>query len=166
MNSNELNKMVLEHALDGLYAHVLPSRAVESLTVELASRKADGFPHTIFQLIEHMIYWQNIFLNDVYKTDFVKPEHASDGWTANEAPADEKELKQSIENFLKGIEDAKQYVKNIDENSRTIERGEINLDVYDVLHSLASHNSYHLGQVVILRHIFGAWPPPSGGMTW
>lgn len=166
MNQNELNKMVLSHALDGLYAHVLPSRAVESLTVELASKKADGFPHTIFQLIEHLNYWQDIFLKDVYRTDFVKPGHASDGWMANEAPADENELKKCIEKFLLGIEDAKRCAKNIDENAREIDRGDMVVDVYDVLHSLASHNSYHLGQVVMLRHIFGSWPPPSGGMTW
>ena len=164
--SNELNNLVLEHALDGLYAHVLPSHAVEALTVGLAGKKADGFPHTIFQLICHMIYWQNIFLSDVFKVDYVKPEHASDGWEANEAPVDDKKLKETVARFLKGIEDAKEFAKKIEEDYRTVKVGEKNFDVYDVLHSLASHNSYHLGQVVTLRHIFGAWPPPSGGMTW
>jgi uncharacterized damage-inducible protein DinB len=163
--SNEINRIVLEHSLDVIYAHVLPSRAVEELTVELASRKAESFPHTIFQLIQRMNYWQDIFLKDVYKTGYTKPEHASNGWTADESPRDENELKESIEKFLKGIEEAKQFVKNVDDDSRTIKQGD-NLDVYDVLHSLASHNSYHLGQVVMLRHLFGAWPPPSGGMTW
>jgi uncharacterized damage-inducible protein DinB len=162
--SNELNIIALEHSLDGIYAHVLPSRAVEGLTLELASRKIEGFPHTIYQLIEHMNYWQDIFLKDVYKTDYAKPEHASDGWLADEAPASRDELNQSINKFLAGIEQAKEFVKTVDDNSRIIEGK--NFDVYDVLHSLASHNSYHLGQVVMLRHLFGAWPPPSGGMTW
>jgi uncharacterized damage-inducible protein DinB len=164
--SNEINRIVLEHSLEGIYAHVSPSRALEALTVELASRKTESFPHTIFQLIEHMIYWQDIFLKYVFKTDFVKPEHASDGWTANGAPKDEKELKESVEKFLKGIDKTKRFVKNVDDNSRTIKHGKNDLDVYDVLHSLASHNSYHLGQVVMLRHLFGSWPPPSGGITW
>jgi uncharacterized damage-inducible protein DinB len=26
------------------------------------------------------------------------------------------------------------------------------------------HNAYHLGQVVFMRRILGAWPPPGGGM--
>ncbi len=164
--SSEINRLVLEHALEGTYAHVKPSRAVEALTVELASKKAENFPHTIFQLICHMIYWQDIFLNDVFKVDYVKPEHASEGWETNESPADEKELNVTIAKFLKGIEDAKQFVKNVDDNSRTVKIGDKNFDVYDVLHSLASHNSYHLGQIVMLRHLFGAWPPPSGGMAW
>jgi len=28
------------------------------------------------------------------------------------------------------------------------------------------HNSYHLGQIVMLREAFGVWPPPRGGDTW
>ena len=117
--SSEINRLVLEHALEGIYAHVKPSRAVEALTVQLASRKAENFPHTIFQLICHMIYWQDIFLNDVFKADYVKPEHASEGWETKESPADEKELNVTIAKFLKGIEDAKQFVKKVDDNSRT-----------------------------------------------
>jgi uncharacterized damage-inducible protein DinB len=35
-----------------------------------------------------------------------------------------------------------------------------------MLHAIAAHNSYHLGQVVVLRQMLGAWPPPSGGLTW
>jgi len=31
---------------------------------------------------------------------------------------------------------------------------------------LANHNSYHLGQIVSLRRLIGAWLPPSGGATW
>ena len=37
---------------------------------------------------------------------------------------------------------------------------------YTALEVLALHNSYHLGQIVLLRRILGAWPPPSGGDTW
>jgi len=36
----------------------------------------------------------------------------------------------------------------------------------EVLQTIASHNSYHLGQVVVLRQRLCAWPPPSGGLTW
>lgn len=27
------------------------------------------------------------------------------------------------------------------------------------------HTAYHLGQVVIMRRILGAWPPPGGGFS-
>jgi hypothetical protein len=28
------------------------------------------------------------------------------------------------------------------------------------------HNAHHLGQIILLRQLFGAWPPPSGRFTW
>jgi len=28
------------------------------------------------------------------------------------------------------------------------------------------HGTYHLGQVVLIRRMLGAWPPPGGGDTW
>ncbi len=37
---------------------------------------------------------------------------------------------------------------------------------HDVVQAMASHLSYHIGKLIILRRIFGAWPPPSGGFVW
>ena len=34
----------------------------------------------------------------------------------------------------------------------------------DVL--VATHNAHHLGQVILLRQLLGAWPPPAGSWTW
>jgi uncharacterized damage-inducible protein DinB len=38
--------------------------------------------------------------------------------------------------------------------------------VLAVLWQTAVHNSYHIGQVVILRRMLGAWPPLDGSDTW
>jgi len=38
--------------------------------------------------------------------------------------------------------------------------------VRDAIEHMAAHNSHHLGQVVLLRQMLGAWPPPSGSYTW
>ncbi len=34
-----------------------------------------------------------------------------------------------------------------------------------LLHA-AVHSSHHLGQIVTLRQLLGAWPPEAGSMTW
>ena len=36
----------------------------------------------------------------------------------------------------------------------------------DVLVHVATHNAHHLGQVILLRQLLGAWPPPAGSWTW
>ncbi len=38
--------------------------------------------------------------------------------------------------------------------------------VLEILQLIATHNSYHVGQIVSLRRGLGSWPPPRGGLTW
>jgi len=38
--------------------------------------------------------------------------------------------------------------------------------VRDAIEHMAAHNAHHLGQIVLLRQMLGAWPPPSGSYTW
>jgi hypothetical protein len=40
------------------------------------------------------------------------------------------------------------------------------MTVREQLESLAAHNTYHFGRIVLLRQLHGAWPPPSGGYSW
>jgi len=38
--------------------------------------------------------------------------------------------------------------------------------VHAMLWQIAMHNSYHAGQIALLRRQAGAWPPERGGDTW
>jgi hypothetical protein len=40
------------------------------------------------------------------------------------------------------------------------------MTVREQLESLAAHNAYHFGRIVLLRQLRQAWPPPSGGFSW
>jgi uncharacterized damage-inducible protein DinB len=40
------------------------------------------------------------------------------------------------------------------------------MTVQEQLISLAAHNAYHFGRIVLLRQLGGSWPPPSGGFNW
>ena len=35
-----------------------------------------------------------------------------------------------------------------------------------VLWQMVAHNSYHVGQIALIRRALGAWPPHGGGDTW
>ena len=47
--------------------------------------------------------------------------------------------------------------------SQTTNQGDT---VKDIVWQTLVHNSYHVGQVVLLRQALGAWPPPSGTDSW
>ena len=35
-----------------------------------------------------------------------------------------------------------------------------------VLWQMVAHNSYHVGQIAMIRRALGAWPPRGGGDSW
>jgi hypothetical protein len=41
-----------------------------------------------------------------------------------------------------------------------------NYTVGDAITHIAIHNTHHLGQIIILRQMLGAWPPPASIYTW
>ena len=40
------------------------------------------------------------------------------------------------------------------------------MSVREQIESIAAHDAYHFGRIVLLRQMLGAWPPASGGFTW
>ena len=154
----------LGHALRGEGAHVEVSAALDGMDWRIAGRRVPGAPHTVFQLLNHMIYWQDMFLQRLTGAHAPSPAHAAIGWPGADAPANEAEWLTAVARFNSGLVSVQSLVSvaTLDEplpnwNHRTC--GE-------AIAVTASHNSYHLGQVVLLRRILGAWPPPTGGDSW
>lgn len=153
-----LHGQIMANAVDGFNAHLCPSDVLDGLDPEEAGKTITGIPYTIWQLIKHLNYWQNRFF-DVFLERPLKPVAASaEGWTAAPAPEDHKELTQEIQHFLATQEHIKDWL--IHEQDGHSEQH------YDVVQALASHNSYHLGQIMLLRRLVGNYPPPAGGFVW
>jgi uncharacterized damage-inducible protein DinB len=66
-----------------------------------------------------------------------------------------------VKDFRSGLDSLEQRARKEDLVARRGKETRLGM-----LHTMASHNSYHGGQVVFLRQMLGAWPPPSGGVTW
>ena len=48
----------------------------------------------------------------------------------------------------------------------TPDHTQLSNSVEAVLWQTLVHNSYHVGQIILLRRLLKAWPPPGGGDTW
>lgn len=149
------------HALTGKDAHVETARALEGLDWSTAGERPDGAPHSIFQLLNHMIYWQEWVIEWLDGSGSPIPEHAAGSWPGSGAPKNEDDWEQTVARFLKGVDELRSRSRQADLLAKRGKRSRL-----EMLQTIASHNSYHIGQVVLLRQILGAWPPPSGGLTW
>jgi uncharacterized damage-inducible protein DinB len=157
----ELLKTMMRRILAGTDAHVQAAQALEDLSWKDAGAQPPESPYTVFQLLQHMIYWQNWTLRWLDGENPQLPRHASMSWPGDARPKDHHHWTHSVKSFLHGLEELIQrsHQKESVEKGRRWSRP-------DMIQIISSHNSYHLGQIVLIRRMLGAWPPPSGGDTW
>jgi uncharacterized damage-inducible protein DinB len=158
--------------LYGKGAHANSIACVEGLPLDLASRQVPGFPHSIWQILFHLNYWIDYDLRRIRGERPAYPDHAAESWPQNPTPADEEEWRQEVSRFTAllgdvavlanaGPERLKQEVEAMHPA-----HGVQSSSTLAVLWQTVVHNSYHLGQIAMLRRALGAWPPPGGGDTW
>jgi len=157
-------------ALNGDSAYTPPSHILENLSDELAHRALPGAPHTIYAEVWHAAWWQHVTLDWVGGVETPCPAHNTMSF-----PSDEQAQIESwadlCRRFLDGAEKAAAVANRTDTERRVVcpsppGKPARTMTVRDQLESLAAHNAYHLGRVVLLRQILGSWPPPSGGFAW
>lgn len=158
----------LQDLLRGRGAHVDPVACLEGVSAELAGRRLPGAEHSIYQLACHMTYWMDYELRSLTGPEVPYPEHAAASWPPDPAPPGEQAWRAELARFRRQVEELGEWARRASlegQGSRVVhpQQGDT---VQDVLWQMVAHNSYHAGQVVLLRRAFGAWPPESGGDTW
>ena len=155
-----LTKMIL-HALSGKGAHVAVKDAVAGLEWKLSGVQPEGVSHSIFQLLNHMIYWNQWVAKWLAGQKPAVPKHAVGSWPGKTAPDNSAEWRSALRRFDEGLREMTHATR---ESDLLAKRG--TKTALEMLQTIALHNSYHLGQAVLLRQRLCAWPPPSGGLTW
>jgi uncharacterized damage-inducible protein DinB len=161
----------LEQVLSGDGAAAPPAVILEGLDGGLAHLAVKGAPHTIYQELWHIAFWQQISLDWIGGTETPYPVHASAGFPS-EADAARESWEQLTRRFFAGNNQAAEAARDtsrLEQSIRCPSRPELPVRIMTVreqLENLAAHNSYHFGRIVLLRQLSGAWPPARGGYSW
>ncbi|HYL84378.1 MAG TPA: DinB family protein [Candidatus Angelobacter sp.] len=167
-----MSDQTLIELLYGKAAHTNPLACLQDVSLELAGRRTDHFPHSIFQLTSHMNYWMAYELCRIRGEKPPYPQHASESWPTEAAPSNENDWKAVVAQFGKLLGEMQALAESSPEIlERPVEaihpdHSRYSHSVHAVLWQTLVHNSYHIGQIAMLRRSFGAWPPPSGGDSW
>jgi len=159
--SNKAFCEALIKSLRGDRGHLPIKNALLDIDMALAGKRREELPYSIYQLVKHMTYWQDFLLLSAQGHKPELPSDVKESWPEEESPASEEEWQEAIQYFLQGIEKACTIAQTVQldkplENWPSETPG-------GVLRNIASHNSYHLGEIVLIRRLFSAWPPPTGG---
>jgi len=142
--------------LSGGRAHVGFQRAVADLPEALRGKKPRGTPYTPWQLLDHMRVCQWDILEYIRDPDHVSPEWPEGYWP--EAVPARGAWDKSVRAFQADLRALKALVS--DPSTNLLAKVPNDPDGPTILHEVllvADHNAYHLGQLIVLRRMLGAW---------
>jgi len=147
----------LANLLDCQDAHLDFDTVVRDWPAALRGAQFPGAPHTPWQLLEHMRICQWDIL-DFSRNSAYRELEFSAYWPPTEAPPSEKAWEESLRAFRRDLEAMKKLLANpkTDLFAR-IPWGSGQTVLREAL-LVADHNAYHLGQVLLVRRLQGAWP--------
>jgi hypothetical protein len=159
MSTNDLDllRQHLLELLDGGHAHPDFEAAIAGLPADLRGAKPAGLPHTPWRLLEHMRIAQWDILQFSIDSDHVSPEFPSGYWPDGDAPPDPAAWNRSVEAFRADFLRVKDLVADPQTDLFTpLPHGQGQTILREAL-LVADHNSYHIGQMIAVRRLLGAW---------
>ncbi len=157
MASDKALREHLVELLTGGHAHLDFEKAIADLPVKLRGAKPPGLPHTPWRLLEHMRIAQWDILRFSVDPAHVSPEFPDGYWPSGDAPPDSHAWDRSVASFRADLQAMKDLVGNTETDLfKSIPHGQGQTILREAL-LVADHNAYHLGQLVTVRRLIGAW---------
>jgi hypothetical protein len=143
--------------LKGGNAHVAFDDVMKDFPEEIRGTKPKGAEHTAWQLLEHMRIATWDILEFSRDAKHVSPEWPGGYWPKTEKPPGSDAWKKSITSLKKDMKAMLDLVENPETDLHArIPHGSGQTIFREAL-LVADHNAYHLGQLVLLRRLLGAW---------
>ncbi len=147
----------LVHLLDWRDAHRSFDEVLGDWPAPLRGVKPTGAAHTAWELLEHLRLAQADILEFCRNPRYVEPPFPEGYWPQEAAPPAPSAWDASLARFRADLEALKGLVRdpNLDLYA-PIPHGQGQTYLREIL-LVADHNAYHLGQLVLLRRLLGAW---------
>ena len=155
--SDEALREHLVRILDWEEAHVGFDKAIADLAPDKRGARAPGFEHSVWQLLEHMRVAQEDILDFCVNPKYVHTmKWPDDYWPTPGQPTDEQ-WNTSVATIHRDTESLAKFTVETDiDLTSKIPRGTGQTYLRTVLVAM-DHNSYHVGQIIAVRRLIGAW---------
>ena len=154
------DRALRDHLLEllrGGHAHVTLQDAIGDWPAALRGARPAGQPFTPWRLLEHVRISQWDIVGFAKSAEHVSPKWPAGYWPEQDAPPEAAAWETSVGQVERDLRAMERLVADpkTDLFAR-IPHGTGQTVLREAL-VLADHNSYHLGQLVLLRRLLGAW---------
>jgi hypothetical protein len=145
------------YLLKGEGAHAGFETTVKEMPANLQGKRPPGLPHSAWELLEHLRIAQWDILEFTRDPKHVSPEWPLGYWPASPEPPDSQAWGKSVAAFRVGLDAMMELVQDESTELLTPLPHDPEKTVLREALLLADHNAYHLGQLVLVRRLLGAW---------
>lgn len=146
---------------------VAAKNAIADLTPEQAAWKLDGADNSIWEEVNHLIFWNERYLQ-IWRKELTDPQDVENNGTfvsdeTDTFRADETSWQATAEALFSVMAAWKDEIGSAtDEELRAPITEKYPHPWYTALANQNIHNAYHTGQIVLLRKLQGSWDRTKG----
>jgi len=157
MDSIQSLRKELDRLLAGKGAHADFDAAVADFPARLRGTKPEGAPHSAWELLEHLRIAQWDMLEFSRDPKHVSPAWPAGYWPENAAPGSAKDWEKSVKAFQRDLAAMRKLVSDPKSDLFTpFKHGDGQTLLREAMQA-ADHNAYHVGELIFLRRLLGAW---------
>ena len=151
----------LARSLDWGEAHADFDKAVAGFAPELRGQRAHGLPHSAWELLEHLRIAQHDLLDFARNPNYEGKDWPDEYWPPTPEPPSPRAWDESVAAFTRDRAAVKALATDpaIDLDAKIPHASKASQTYLRAVLLVLDHNAYHVGELVLLRRLLGAWPP-------
>ncbi|HYF40727.1 MAG TPA: DinB family protein [Gemmatimonadales bacterium] len=140
-------------------AHASFGSAVSGVPAGIQGKRPPSLPYSPWQLLEHLRITQHDILDFCTNPKYSEPSWPADYWPRSAEPPTPDSWTESVRAFQRDRAELQQLSRNPAVNLESaIPHGQGQTYLRELLLA-ADHASYHIGELIVVRRLLGAWPP-------
>ena len=156
-NPDQALRQHLTYLLNDGGAHAKFGDVLKNFPANLRGKKVENLPYTAWMLLEHMRIAQWDILEFSRNPKHTSPTFPDSYWPKTGAPPSDAAWTKSIQSFHKDLKAMEDLVSNPKTDLYApLPWGDGQTVLREAM-LVADHNAYHLGQLVTLSRLLGAW---------
>jgi hypothetical protein len=151
--------------LRGGYSHARFEKVMQEFPIDLRGVVVDGLPYSAWQVLEHMRIAQRSMLDyalqhliDITEGSPKQLRWPRDYWVRQHTPPGNESWEQSVRSVLEDRTDFEALIDKATDDALVTPSGPRNRKtLLRLALQIADHNTYHIGQLVIIRRLLRSW---------
>lgn len=138
-------------------------QALHGVIAAEAAWTSTGISNSIWQIVNHLIFWNEDVIHRIKGTENPQKAEDNDETFGNPGdPEDEIGWAQTVQRLYEVMNKLKTVIVDLDDEKLTAPYAANSSSIERLLSNIMMHDTYHLGQIVLLRKLQSSW----SGVDW